>query len=212
MKLEDFNHLKYMSVQPDIAGFDEVQQLALAYANECHVACSGPPASGKTLLVEEFARLVGQPLVSRVMGPKVNESMLLSYPDLIHQNGASVTVTRLGLLAGALKRGAIYYADEIDRLSSDNQKLHNSAFDHRRSVTLRNGSRIKGHKGFFGAIAYNPSTGNKNDLEPSLADRFVHINFGYHPPEVESMISLRQSGLPFGSVTSSSSIIEMPVF
>lgn len=197
MKFEDLNRLKYISVQPSIAGFDEVQQLALAFVTGSHIACSGVPALGKTLLFEEFARVVRKELVSRVMGPKVNESMLISYPDLVHQNGTSVTVTRLGLLAGALDRGAIYYADEIDRLSKDNQKLHNSAFDQRKSVTLRDGRKISGTDEFFGIIAYNPSSGQKTDLEPSLADRFVHVNFDYYPAEIESLIALMQSGVKF---------------
>ncbi len=197
MKLHELNQFKYVSVQPTIGGTDEIQQLFLSYATDCHVALSGPPGVGKTLLVDEFAAITGQKTVSRVMGPKVNESLLISYPDLISQNGASVTVTRPGLLARALKDNCVYFADEIDRLTEDNQKLHNSAFDNRRSVTMRNGQVIKGGKNFFGIIAYNPTEGMKNDLESALADRFVHINFEYFSPEIQSMISLRQSGFQF---------------
>ncbi len=197
MKLEELNQFNYVSVQPTVGGVDEIQQLFLSYVTDCHIALSGPPGVGKTMLVDEFADITGQKIVSRVMGPKVNESLLISYPDLISRNGASVTVTRPGLLAQALKDDCIYFADEIDRLTEDNQKLHNSAFDKRRSVTMRNGQVIKGGKKFFGIIAYNPTSGMKNDLESALADRFVHINFDHFTAEVQSMISLRQSGFQY---------------
>ncbi len=197
MEFEKLNQFDYVSVQPRLGGLDEVQQLFLSYVTGCHNALSGPPGVGKTLLIDEFAAKIKQKLISRVMGPKVNESLLISYPDLVSHNGTSVTVTRLGLLAKALKQDCIYFADEIDRLTEDNQKLHNSAFDNRRSVTMRDGTVVKGGKNFYGVIAYNPTQGLKNDLESALADRFVHINFDYYPPEVQSMISLRQSGLAF---------------
>ncbi len=195
MRFDEISQFKYISVQPRIGGLDEVQQFALSYCSDCHLALSGPPGVGKTMLVDEFAAKIGKKLVSRVMGPKVNESLLISYPDLISRNGASVTVTRPGLLAKALKKNCFYFADEIDRLTEDNQKLHNSAFDDRRSVTLRDGTVIKGGNGFFGVVAYNPTQGTRNDLDSSLADRFVHINFDYYPPEVQSMIAMRQAGL-----------------
>ncbi len=193
-KLKDLNHFDYVSVQRESGGLDEIQQLFLSYISGSHVALSGPPGVGKTVLVDEFATKVDQKLISRVMGPKVNESLLISYPDLVNSNGASVTVTRPGLLAKALKEDCIYFADEMDRLTEDNQKLHNSAFDNRRAVTMRDGTVIKGKRNFFGIIAYNPSPGIKSDLESALADRFVHINFDYFPPEVQSMISMRKAG------------------
>ncbi|MBU2513760.1 MoxR family ATPase [bacterium] len=194
MEFKDLNQLDYISVQQESGGLDEIQRLFLSYISGCHVALSGPPGVGKTVLVNEFGEKVNQKLISRVMGPKVNESLLISYPDLINSKGTSVTVTRPGLLARALKDDCIYFADEIDRLTEDNQKLHNSAFDNRRSVTMRDGTVIQGKENFFGIIAYNPSEGMKSDLESALADRFVHINFDYFPPEVQSMISLKKAG------------------
>jgi len=179
MQLKDLKQFTYVATQPKVADLDEIQQLFLCYANGCHVALSGPPGVGKTTLVEEFAAAVGQKLISRVMGPKVNESMLISYPDLVNNDGVSVTKTRPGLLSRALMDDAIYFADEIDRLTEDNQKLHNSAFDDRKSVTMRNGEVVRGSDDFFGIIAYNPTQGATNDLESALADRFVHINFDY---------------------------------
>ncbi len=184
-----------MSTQADSHGLDEVQQLFLCYATGCHIALSGPPGVGKTTLVEEFAVKTRQQLVSRVMGPKVNEALLISYPDLVSENGVSVTRTRPGILAKALKEDSIYFADEIDRLTEDNQKLHNSAFDDRRSVTMRDGTLVKGSNNFFGIVAYNPGETLKNDLEPALADRFVHIDFKYFKPEIEAMVTLKKAGL-----------------
>ena len=190
------NQFNYMATQQEFQDLDEIQQLFLCYVTRCHVALSGPPGVGKTTLVEEFSERTGQRLVSRVMGPKVNESLLISYPDLVSDNGVSVTQTRPGILARALQENSIYFADEIDRLTEDNQKLHNSAFDDRRSVTMRDGTLVKGTDDFFGILAYNPGEGLKNDLEPALADRFVHINFNYFKPEIEAMVTLKKAGLP----------------
>jgi hypothetical protein len=194
MKLEEMNQFDYIATQPRVAGLDEIQQLFLAYVNGCHVALSGPPGVGKTTIIEEFAEKVSHPLISRVMGPKVNESMLISYPELINENGTSVTVTKPGILARALQTNSIYFADEFDRLSEDNQKLHNSAFDSRKSVTMRDGKLVIGGDNFLGVIAYNPTVGLKNDLETALADRFIHINFDYFPHEIEAKVTLKRTG------------------
>jgi hypothetical protein len=199
MNSKRVNQFKYISTQADSQGLDEVQQLFLCYVTGCHVALSGPPGVGKTTLVEEFAEKTRQQLVSRVMGPKVNEALLISYPDLVSENGVSVTRTRPGILAKALQEDSIYFADEIDRLTEDNQKLHNSAFDDRRSVTMRDGTLVKGKHNFFGIVAYNPGETLKNDLEPALADRFVHINFNYFKPEIEAMVTLKKAGLMFNN-------------
>jgi MoxR-like ATPase len=196
MKPDKFNRFNYMATQQESQGLDEIQQLFLCYVTGCHVALSGPPGVGKTTLVEEFSERTGQRLVSRVMGPKVNEALLISYPDLVSENGVSVTRTRPGILARALQDNCIYFADEIDRLTEDNQKLHNSAFDDRRSVTMRDGTIVKGTDDFFGILAYNPGESLKNDLEPALADRFVHMNFNYFKPEIEAMVTLKKAGLP----------------
>jgi len=196
VKFTDLKTFEYMAVQPKLAGLDEVQQMFLAFANGNHVALSGPPGVGKTTLVEEFASRLGIELISRVMGPKVNESLLISYPDLVQENGVTVTKIRPGLLAQALQRNCIYFADEIDRLTEDNQKLHNSAFDNRKSVTMRDGERINGGNDFFGVVAYNPTEGLKHDLESALADRFVHLNFQHFAPKLEAFVSLQKAGLP----------------
>jgi len=59
MKTKALNRFTYMATQQTTHGLDEIQQLFLCYATSCHVALSGPPGVGKTMLVEEFSEKTG---------------------------------------------------------------------------------------------------------------------------------------------------------
>jgi len=54
--------LKYVANQLTPEGIDEVQQLLIAHSLGQHIALSGSPGIGKTDLVEQFPRIVQQPL------------------------------------------------------------------------------------------------------------------------------------------------------
>ncbi|MBT6762709.1 AAA domain-containing protein [archaeon] len=202
--------MKYIANQLSPEGIDEVQRLFLTYTNNEHLAMSGPPGVGRTELVEQFGKVVqgnffgnwkdpGLPALYDITCDEfMTESGLVGFPGL-KSNGGTKTVWENGVATKAAAAGGIFYADEVDQLPGTVQKRLNSLFDDRRRITRRDGTVISAKEGFFGVLSYNPTNRlDKRELEDSVADRFVHVEFKYLSAALEAALAWNyQSELPF---------------
>lgn len=170
--------ISYIANQLYPEGLDELQLLMICRQYGLHAALSGPPGTGKTECVRQVARVLGVPLFAKTCSARTAESQIISYPALERDGEATVTVYRNGPLVHAMEAGGIFYADEFNLLKEDVQKRLNSAIDDRRSIDRIDGIVVQANPGFWTTISYNPSRSlTSRDLEESVADRFVHLNF-----------------------------------
>ncbi len=189
--------LNYVATQLTPEGLDEVQRILLAYQNGHHVALSGPPGVGKTDLVHNFAKIVQTKVYEISCSALMTDGALIGYPELRGKNGSSYTEWVDGVAAQAAVKNGIFYGDEFDLLQGSEQKRLNPLFDQRRHVTRRDGELREAGDKFIGVISYNPSDrASKRELEEAVADRFVHMSFGYLPAGLEAALALKDfSGL-----------------
>ncbi len=229
--------MDYIACQLNIAKLDEVQRIILSYELKQNVGLCGPAGVGKTELVEGLVTLLDKRMHAITCDERMTESGIIAYP-VLESNGGTKTGYRNNVLAEALLNGEGFYGDEFELLDGSLQKRMNSAFDHRKRITRRDGvviiSRdardfdryvktclrkgcvlsddktkivmkigdfdekivaLLGKPGFFGIIAYNPKAFHRQELEDSVADRFVNIFYDYLPEKVEAAIALRLSGI-----------------
>ncbi len=184
----------YIANQVTPEGLDELQRLLMAYWLGCHVAIDGPPGVGKTRCVLEAGDILGLNIYTKTCSRRTTESHIISYPVLDVRDGASCTAHVNGPLVCAMIEPGIFYGDEFNLLKEDVQKRLNSTFDERESIDRNDGVIIRAQPGFWGIISYNPSQNlASRDLEDSIADRFVHMNFGRWHPDFRAYVARRKS-------------------
>ena len=101
-----------------------------------------------------------------------------------------------GPLTKAVKAGAICYLDEIVEARKDTTVLIHPLTDHRRILPVdKKGEVVEAHNKFLLVISYNPGYQSAlKDLKHSTRQRFVALEFGYPPKEIEAEVISRESG------------------
>lgn len=184
----------YIATQISNDNLDELQKMTIAYALGLNIALDGPPGVGKTESVLNFARILGKNVYEKSCSEDTTENQIISFPILKEENGATITAQENGPLCKAMLEGAIFYGDEFNLLKKDKQKKLNPAFDDRKRIHRADDIEIKAQKGFCAIISYNPTKSlSILDLEDSIADRFIHINYKYMPCSIESYIGALRS-------------------
>ncbi|RMF90587.1 MAG: CbbQ/NirQ/NorQ/GpvN family protein [Nitrospinota bacterium] len=189
---------------------DEVELFEAAYASKLPVLLKGPTGCGKTRFVEYMAYRLqrslqekgalppdkGLPLITVSCHEDLTSSDLIGRYLLIGEE----TVWIDGPLTRAVKSGAICYLDEIVEARKDTMVLIHSLTDHRRMLPIeKKGQVIEAHEHFLLVISYNPGYQSVlKDLKPSTRQRFVSIEFGYPPRELEAEIIAHESLLDKG--------------
>ena len=190
---------------------DEVALFEAAYAEKIPVLLKGPTGCGKPRFVEYMAyklgRLVtvtrnsadgsqngeesGMPLVTVACHEDLTAS------DLVGRYLLEGDSTRWmdGPLTRAAKVGAICYLDEIVEARKDTTVLIHPLTDHRRLLPIEKlGQIVEARDGFILVISYNPGYQSAlKDLKHSTRQRFMAIEFGYPPRELEAKIIAKEA-------------------
>jgi nitric oxide reductase NorQ protein len=193
---------------------DEVQLFEAAFAQKIPVLLKGPTGCGKTRFVEYMAWKLGRPLtrISDVTdggGAKESEEALplvtvachedLTASDLVGRYLLEGETTRWtdGPLTRAVKAGAICYLDEVVEARKDTTVLIHPLTDHRRLLPIeKRGQVIEAADDFLLVISYNPGYQSAlKDLKHSTRQRFISVEFGHPPRDVEARIIEHESGV-----------------
>jgi nitric oxide reductase NorQ protein len=191
---------------------DEIGLFESAYAEKIPVLLKGPTGCGKTRFVEYMAYKLGSP-VSVIREADGNGSHAeetgrqlitvachedLTASDLVGRYLLEGDSTRWmdGPLTRAVKAGAICYLDEIVEARKDTTVLIHPLTDHRRLLPIEKlGQIVEAKDGFLLVISYNPGYQSAlKDLKHSTRQRFMSIEFGYPPRDLEAKIIAHESG------------------
>ena len=102
-----------------------------------------------------------------------------------------------GPLTRAVKVGGICYLDEIVEARKDTTVLIHPLTDHRRILPVeKRGELLEAADGFLLVMSYNPGYQSAlKDLKHSTRQRFVAIEFGPPPVDVEAGIIEHEAGV-----------------
>ena len=189
---------------------DEVELFEAAYGQQLPVLLKGPTGCGKTRFIEYMAWRLGRPLTvvkkrskTNVDGNRVPLVTIACHEDLT----ASDLVGRYllesegtrwmdGPLTKAVKAGGICYLDEVVEARKDTTVLIHPLTDHRRILPMdKKGELVEANSRFLLVISYNPGYQSAlKDLKHSTRQRFVALEFGPPPREIEEEIVQKESG------------------
>src|SRR5581483_8697917 len=191
---------------------DEVELFTAAYENKIPVILKGPTGCGKTRFVEHMAFKLGRPLTvvkdvtDRENGNRTGLPLVtvachedLTASDLVGRFLLDGEATRWsdGPLTRAVKAGAICYLDEVVEARKDTTVLIHPLTDQRRILPIEKlGQVVEARSGFLLVLSYNPGYQSAlKDLKHSTRQRFISIEFGYPPREIEAKIVQREAGV-----------------
>jgi len=194
---------------------DEVDLFTAAFKQKIPVLLKGPTGCGKTRFVEYMAWKLGRPLTVIKQGSpgeegdgETTEALPLitvachedlTASDLVGRYLLEGESTRWidGPLTRAVKAGAICYLDEVVEARKDTTVLIHPLTDHRRILPMeKRGQLLEAADGFLLVISYNPGYQSAlKDLKHSTRQRFISIEFGHPPREVEARIIEHESGV-----------------
>ena len=165
---------------------DEVDLFRTAHAHRIPVILKGPTGCGKTRFVQYMAHHLKRPLITVACHEDLTASDLVGRYLL----KGSETIWVDGPLTLAAKHGAICYLDEIVEARKDTTVVIHPLTDTRRFLTIEKKSQmIEAVDPFMLVMSYNPGYQSVlKDLKQSTKQRFLAIEFGYPPPDLEMKI------------------------
>jgi nitric oxide reductase NorQ protein len=180
---------------------DEKKIFSSAYRARLPVLLKGPTGCGKTRFIEFMTYRLGKemgtslPLITVACHEDLTGSDLVG--RYLLKGGETIWVD--GPLARAVKNGAICYLDEIVEARKDTTVLIHPLADHRRILPVeKKGQILEAHNNFLLVISYNPGYQSVlKNLKHSTRQRFVAIEFGYPPRELEAEIIAHESRVGF---------------
>jgi nitric oxide reductase NorQ protein len=180
----------YLPVGREVAVFEA------CHARRLPVLLKGPTGCGKTRFVEHMAWRLGRPLVTVAC----HEDLAAS--DLVGRYlvRAAETVWQDGPLARAVRAGALCYLDEIVEARQDTVVVIHPLTDDRRVLPIdKTGELLAAPPEFQLVVSYNPGYQHiLKDLKPSTRQRFVALDLGFPPPELEGRIVAHEGGVEPG--------------
>lgn len=173
---------------------NEVAVFETAYKNRLPVMLKGPTGCGKTRFVQYMAYRLKRPLITVACHDDLTSSDLVG--RYLVKGGDTEWVD--GPLTRAVKVGGICYLDEIVEARKDTTVVIHPLTDDRRLLPIeKKGEILKAPDEFMLCISYNPGYQSvMKDLKHSTRQRFVGMNFGYPPKEMEAEIVSHEAQIP----------------
>jgi nitric oxide reductase NorQ protein len=172
---------------------NEVRLFEAAYQTKLPVMLKGPTGCGKTRFIEYMAWRLNRPLVTVACHED------LSATDLVGRFllEGDETVWHDGPLTTAVKHGAICYLDEVVEARKDTIVLIHPLTDDRRILPVeKRGTILQAPDDFLLVVSYNPGYQSVlKDLKQSTRQRFVGLEFGYPPAQLEIEILVHEGGV-----------------
>ena len=179
---------------------DEVEVFRAAWEARLPVLLKGPTGCGKTRFVEYMARTLprrdgdgAEPLVTVACHEDLTGSDLVGR----YLIKGDETVWIDGPLTRAVRRGSLCYLDEIVEARKDTVVLIHPLTDHRRLLPIdKTGELLEAHPDFLLVLSFNPGYQSVlKDLKHSTRQRFVALDFGYPPRDLEAQVIAHESRL-----------------
>ncbi|HWP67131.1 MAG TPA: CbbQ/NirQ/NorQ/GpvN family protein [Candidatus Limnocylindria bacterium] len=181
---------------------DEIDLFRAAWEARLPVLLKGPTGCGKTRFIEHMAHVLPRRGANghggeRLITVACHED--LTGGDLVGRYliKGDETVWIDGPLTRAVRHGAICYLDEVVEARKDTVVLIHPLTDHRRLLPVdKTGELLEAHPDFLLVLSFNPGYQSVlKDLKHSTRQRFVAIDFGYPPRDVEARIVAHESGV-----------------
>jgi nitric oxide reductase NorQ protein len=171
----------------------EVGLFTVAAHSRIPVMLKGPTGCGKTRFVQHMAYRLNRPLITVACHEDLTASDLVGRYLLKGEE----TVWVDGPLTLGVKHGAIVYLDEVVEARKDTTVIIHPLSDDRRLLPIeKKGQVIEAVDDFMLVISYNPGYQSVlKDLKQSTKQRFMAIEFGYPPKEVEARIVEHEAGV-----------------
>jgi nitric oxide reductase NorQ protein len=176
---------------------DEEEVFRAAAGGGLPVLLKGPTGCGKTRFVQAMAHELGRELITVAGHEDMTSADLVG--RFLLKGGETVWVD--GPLTRAVREGAICYLDEVVEARQDTIVVIHPLADHRRELALdRLGTTLRAAPGFQLVISYNPGYQSVlKNIKESTRQRFVAIELGFPPAEVETQIVAREAGIDTGT-------------
>ena len=171
----------------------EIDLFQTAARSRMAVMLKGPTGCGKTRFVRHMAHRLKRPLITVACHEDLTASDLVGRYLLKREE----TVWVDGPLTLGVKHGAIVYLDEIVEARKDTTVIIHPLSDDRRILPIeKKGQVIEAVDEFMLVISYNPGYQSVlKDLKQSTKQRFVAINFGYPPADIEVRVIAHEAGV-----------------
>lgn len=171
----------------------EVDLFESAWRARIPVILKGPTGCGKTRFVSYMAHKLGRPLVTVACHEDLTASDLLG--RYLIQGDETVWVD--GPLTTAVRHGAILYLDEIVEARKDTMVVIHPLTDYRRMITVdKLAAVVRAPDEFMLVVSYNPGYQSVlKEMKQSTRQRFVSLDFGYPPAEIEQKVIVTESGV-----------------
>ncbi len=172
---------------------DEVEIFRAAASRGVPVLLKGPTGCGKTRFVESMAHALGRELITVAGHEDMTSADLVG--RFLLKGGETVWVD--GPLTRAVREGAICYLDEIVEARQDTTVVIHPLTDHRRQLPIdRLGTSLTAAPGFQLVMSYNPGYQSVlKNIKESTRQRFVAIELGFPPADIETEIVAHESGV-----------------
>ncbi|WNG81929.1 CbbQ/NirQ/NorQ/GpvN family protein [Mycobacterium sp. ITM-2016-00316] len=157
------------------------------------ILLKGPTGCGKTRFVEAMAQDLGRELITVAGHEDMTSADLVG--RFLLKGGDTVWVD--GPLTRAVRTGAVFYLDEIVEARQDTTVVIHPLADHRRELPVdRLGVTLPAAPGFQLVISYNPGYQSVlKSLKESTRQRFVAIELGFPPPEIETEVVAHEADI-----------------